>query len=256
MTNNPIPFPTRKIFTIIMLAAGLFTAVRAQTIYTLDTSAGEFDSGVLNQGWWSDFAGNDTYNDNYVIALEWTAPSYPDQQGYVVNDFFTFDLTGISGTIQSATLLLTRESSGSPNPTETIDFWDVQTPAAVLNNNTGPGASIANDLGSGRNYGSFQVAMNGPASEVLSFDLNADAIADLNASLGNYFSIGGSMEGQPAPGVDRYIFGVSQGVPAQLQLTVVPEPSVRDLIILFAVISTLFRSRRLAQNAKAYRMSR
>jgi hypothetical protein len=228
-------------------------AARASTVYTLNTSAREFNTGVLNQGWWSDFTGNNTYNDNYIIALFWTAPSSPFQQGNVERNFFTFDLTGISGTIQSATLLLRRGKSGSPNPTETIDFWDVQTPVAVLNNNTGPDASIVSDLGSGRNYGSFQVAMSGSASEVLSFALNANAIADLNASLDRYFSIGGSMEGQPAPGIDRFLFGVSQGFPGQLQLTVVPEPAAGYLIFVWSICAGLVRSRRHSKTAEQAR---
>jgi hypothetical protein len=211
------------------------TVAQASTVYTLDTSAREFDSGVLNQGWWSDFAGNNTYNDNYSISLSWTAPSYPNQQGIVTRDFFTFDLSSISGTIQSATLLLQRGNSGSPNPTETISFWDVQTPAAVLNNNYGPDASIVNDLGSGKNYGSFQVAMSGPTSEVLAFDLNANAVADLNANIGGFFSVGGSLDGQPASGVYRYIFGVTQGIPAELQVTVVPEPTSLGLVAVFGL---------------------
>jgi hypothetical protein len=217
-------------------AVGLACTVALGTcnaaIYNLSTSQGEFTSGVLNQGWWSDFGGNNTYNDNYIIALFWTAGSYPYPQGIVENDFFTFDLTGIQGTIQSATLTMTTGNIGSPNPAETIDFWDVQTPASVLNAKGGPSASIVNDLGSGKNYGSFQVPMTGAAPPVLSFSLNANAIADMNASLGGYFSIGGSMEGQPAPNVDRFVFGVTQGDPVQLQLVVVPEPGLGSLILL------------------------
>lgn len=215
----------------IALACALSPDAHAAEIYTLSTSQGEFNSGVLNQGWWSNFGGNNTYNDNYSLGLWWTASGYPNPQGIINNDFFTFDLAGIQGTIQSATLVVATGNAGSPNPTETIDFWDVQTPAAVLNNNVGTSASIVNDLGSGKNYGSFQVAMNGAAPPVLSFSLNANAIADINASLGGYFSIGGSMEGQPAPNVNRYLFGVTQGIPVELQLVVVPEPGLGSLIL-------------------------
>ena len=242
-----------KLLSVILNLLSLtfcLTAGGASTVYTLDTSAHEFNPGVLNQGWWSDFAGNNTFNDNYIIALFWTAPSYPYQQGIVERDFFTFDLSGISGTIQSATLLLRRGNSGSPNPTETIDFWDVQTPVAILNNNIGPNASIVSDLGTGRNYGSFQVAMSGSASEVLSFTLNANAIADLNASRGGFFSIGGSMEGQPAPGIDRYLFGVSQGFPGQLQLTVVPEPAAGYFIFVCSMCAGVVRNRKHRKTAE------
>ena len=223
------------IFKIILgafvLSAGL-AGSRGQTVYHLQTSAAEFDNGVLNQGWWDDLDGNNTYNDNYSISLSWTADSYPNPQGITLRDFFTFDLADIGGTIQSATLLLTKGNSGSPNPMETISFWDVQTSAATLNNNSGLNASIINDLGSGANYGSFQVLMANDPTSVLSFDLNANAIADLNADRGGFFSIGGSMDGLPAPDVYRYIFGVTQGTPATLELTVVPEPGVGSLILL------------------------
>jgi hypothetical protein len=241
-----------KTLTIILsffIFSACLMAAHAQSVYTLYTSAGEFDSGVLNQGWWSDFGGNNTYNDNYSISLSWTADSYPYPQGIIIRDFFTFDLSAISGTIQSATLLLTQGNSGSPNPTEMISFWDVQTPTAVLNNNTGSDASIVNDLGSGNNFGSFQVSMVGPTSQVLAFNLNASAIAALNADKGSDFSIGGSMDGQPASGVYRYIFGVNQGIPAELQLTVVPEPTAADFIVLTVICIWMIRSRRYAQVA-------
>jgi hypothetical protein len=237
-------------FTIMLVAASCHTATRGSTVYTLGTSAREFDSGVLNQGFWCNTGINADSNDNYIIALWYSGPFEPFPQGIISRAFFTFDLSGINGTIQSATLLLRRGDSRSPNPTETLSFWDVQTPVGVLNDNVGNSASIADDLGSGNNYGYFQVSMVGPASEVLPFTLNATAIADLNAGLGNYFSIGGSMEGQPAPGIDRHIFGVSQGFAAFLEVTVVPEPSAAALIVVFALSSEVVRRRRHSQSGR------
>ena len=219
-------------------------ATYGQSVFNVTTAAGEFNAGTLNQGWWSDFGGNNTYNDNYCISLGWTAATYPYQQGFVTRGFFTFDLSAVNGPVTSATLLLTRGSCTSPNPTETISFWDVQTPPAALNDNIGPSSSVVGDLGSGINYGSFQVSMVGSPNETLAFPLNPNAIADLNEDLGAYFSIGGSMDGQPAPGVYRSIFGVSQGIPVSLQITVAPEPSVGVLAAVLGVCTALFGTKK------------
>ena len=60
---------------------------------------------------------------------------------------------------------------------ETIAFFDVSTPAATLNNNTGASAAIFADLGSGKNYGTFGVATYSFSSALtLAFALNADEI--------------------------------------------------------------------------------
>lgn len=235
--------PIARTTLIAVMLTSVPGATPAATVVTLNTGVYPFTSGSLSQGWWSDFAANTANNDNYVVSLSWTAASYPAQRGIRNRNFFTFDLSDIAGTIQSATLLLARGNSLSPNATETLSFWDVQTTTSQLNYNQGINPAIVNDLGAGKNYGYFPVVMSGAPSQVLSFALNENAVADLNARVGGFFSIGGSMEGEPAAGVYRVIFGVTQGIAGRLQLVLVPEPAVGGLLLFGGCISLVARKR-------------
>jgi hypothetical protein len=49
---------------------------------------------------------------------------------------------------------------------------------------------IYRDLESGKNYGTFQVTSAGDRDEILSFALNSNAIADINAAGEEFFSMG------------------------------------------------------------------
>jgi len=90
-----------------------------------------------------------------------------------------------------ATLQLTRFDQTAPL---TYTLWDVSTPAATLNDNSGRNFAIYDDLGSGTTFGSFPVALGAPG-DVLSFPLNAGGVAAVNAARGGRFSIGGSASG-------------------------------------------------------------
>jgi hypothetical protein len=183
-------------------------------LITYSTAQSEFDSGVLNSGWWGAIYPNLDNNDNI-------ATGYIDSPGYgYFRSFFTFDLTGLSGAT-SATLRIQRlDQSGLI----TISFWDVSTPAAQLNSNDGTNAAIFGDLGSGNSYGVFTVP-DGNNSDWLSFTLSNQALADINAA-GGFFSIGASS------GDRQYIFGGSNHnvVFLDVQTAAVPEPSTLALL--------------------------
>jgi hypothetical protein len=68
---------------------------------TLSTALSEFNPGTPNQGWRSPGEANFNSNDNYGVGSIYNEPA--DH-----HDFFTFDLTGLSGTVVSATLNLQR----------------------------------------------------------------------------------------------------------------------------------------------------
>ncbi len=171
------------------------------TIVTLSTSQSQFDSGTDNQGWWSATSPNSDHNDNYIT-------------GGINNNlrcFFTFDtsqLPGGLGQLINARLDLRRYQSGQTNEAvETLEFFDVSTDAAVLNNNVGPNPAIHSDLGTGTSYGSFDVPGGDPNPDViLSFKLNASALADISAAAGGYFSIGAVLVSQDG---DDYLFSGS-----------------------------------------------
>jgi hypothetical protein len=132
----------------------------------------------------------------------------------------------------------------SPDPTETLDIYDVTTAAASVTDGTA-GVAGFGDLGSGTLYGSriVSAADNGTVVEIT---LNAAALADLNAA-GGLFVLGAAL-GSLSGVADQYVFGFSMAPfvddhTRQLVLDVatVPEPST---IALFAVGAGLIAARR------------
>jgi len=208
-----------KVLVMFTLTFGGVDHVKAVQV-TLMTDQGAFDAGTDNHGWWSATLKNTDSNDNYFVGRDGSA---------VLRNFFTFDVSGVTIPFADATLRLTRSGSSSGNEAfETIEFFDVSTSAAVLNNNFGTSAAIFNDLGTGISYGSFAVPGSGAFSTILSFVLNNAAVSDLNASLGGFFSIGGSLTSQS--GNDN-LFAFSGGAgPQSLVGTPVPEPSTMLLL--------------------------
>jgi hypothetical protein len=169
---------------------------------------------VDNQGWWSDTLANHDLNDNYATGV-----SGLDR----FRSFFTFDLSSLTGVVLSVRMELSQYLYSSTEQAETIQFFDVSTDAATLNNNTGTNAAIFDDLGSGTVYGNIFV----PAYEssdpfnVLSFDLSSATVADINAALDGIES--------PSFFTGRALFGGSQGSGIQRLIVTTadtPEPAV------------------------------
>ncbi|MEH2375084.1 hypothetical protein [Nostoc sp.] len=130
-----------------------------------------------NQGLWSTVSGNQTENDNYFTGRLGTD---------LYHNFFTFDLSALAE-VSTATLQIQR-FEGSGDRTNTLGFFDVSTSADVLSQKeNNPNVNIYNDLGSGKNYGTFNVSTFGNRDEILSFILNSNAIADINARSGKFF---------------------------------------------------------------------
>lgn len=199
---------------------------------TLNTAqAATFTQTASDQGWWATEDGlngsNSNDNTNYVTG---------NIRGRDLRNFFKFDLGNVVG-VTSATLQIQR-FVGSGNPTETLGFFDVSTPADVLSQkNNSPNNTIYNDLGSGKNYGTFNVTTSGDPNKILSFALNSNAIADINARSGNFFSIGGALLGYLS---EEYLFSESgdQGfakLVVDTDSTHVPEPSTLGGIVVAGV---------------------
>jgi len=203
--------------------------VRAE-ILIFDTSDSQFDAGVDNQGWWSDTLSNYDENDNYAIGID----PFSDSS----HNFFSFDLSLLYLPVTSARLELTRFNYLSSAESETLGLFDVLTDAVTLNNNVGTSESIYDDLGSGISYGEFEILSDGLSTDVLSFELNAAAISDINAARGGWFSIGGALLSPSSP---AGIFGSSQdGGEQRLVLEVIPEPGT---LFLFGIGVLLVRRR-------------
>lgn len=160
-----------------------------QAAFVLNTSDGQFDPGVDNQGWWSPSFSNNDGNDNYFVGTF-------DGGTTQLRNFFTFDLSGVSlaGHNIVGAVLQVRRGSGSGNPTETITFFHVATAAATLNANDGISTAIFDDLGTGTSYGTYSVSTTGNPDSLVSFQLGAAAIADITTAAGaGFFSVGGAL---------------------------------------------------------------
>jgi hypothetical protein len=191
----------RALIACAVVMAGIPAVAQAAVTQSFSTSQSEFTSGVRNQGWWSGqpTINNGDSNANYSASRG---------DGASEDNFFTFDLRGLSGscTPQAATLRLTR-FEGSNTGILHYGLWDVSTPAPILNNNVGFSPAIATDLSSGIPFGTFAVSSDPSLSrdEVLSFPLNAAGLAAIATARGEFFSIGGAL----ATSDNGFLFGFS-----------------------------------------------
>ncbi|MDF5709844.1 MAG: hypothetical protein PUP90_19800 [Nostoc sp. S4] len=202
--------------TAVVVGFGLGTLSTAQAA-TLSVSASDQGSWAAEGGF---IGGNSNDNTNYITG---------NIRATDLRDYFTFNLDNVAQ-VSSATLQIQR-FVGSESGVKTLGFFDVSTPNDVLSQKkNSPNDTIYNDLGSGKNYGTFNVSSSGDSNEILNFALNSDAIADINARSGKFFSIGGALLSNIELS-DDYLFSESgDGTLAKLVLNVdsatVPEPDI------------------------------
>jgi hypothetical protein len=145
-----------------------------------------------NQGWWSPTIFNLPGNTNYVVG---------NSSGEQFNDFFSFNVAGLSPTVTGATLSLTEHtaSTSTSETSENVTFGSVAIPEATLiqvQNN--PSAAIYNALGSGTTYGVLNVPL-GTSLNILTLTLDGSAVADINAAIvgggtgDGFFTVGGTL---------------------------------------------------------------
>jgi hypothetical protein len=171
--------------------------------FLFSTSSSQIDAGIDNQGWWSDTAGNNDANDNYIVGSV-------DGLGSTHN-FFTFDLSNLDVLVTDAELRLPRGTcsandtsadtdcvGGAPFGSVVYSLWDVTTGYLTLNSNDGTSAGIYSDLGSGILYGTEGVSDDG-SPDPLVVTLNAAAITAINRNAGEFFSIGGALPDAVVP---------------------------------------------------------
>lgn len=192
------------------------------TLMTFSTEDNQFDAGVDNQGWYSETDGGGDSNDNYIAGR---------LGGEEHRNFFTFDLSALDpgDDVVGATLEVTRFSIDSDDQSETYSLFDVDTDAASLNDNDAFDAATFNDIGSGTGYGDFTVSTTtGSSGDVLSFDLNSAALADIEAAAGGFFSVGGCVP--TADDDTEWLYGFSGGSGVQrLVLEVAPSSNSGDV---------------------------
>ena len=160
--------------------------------------------------------------------------------------WFAFNLAGISGTITGATLQLNAGTYSSPDASETFELHQVTTAVNLLGSNNNNGA-VFTDLGDGAVYGThvFDASQN---STTLSIALDAAAITDIQAQLGQSFALGGLLTTLSSSGStnERAMFGTQANVSLVLtgnDLQAVPEPATFGLVAT-GLISLMRRRRR------------
>jgi len=158
---------------------GDFCCPNGCTIYTdTDCNPTMHTLSAVNRGWWKNDGAHTSGNNNTLTGQ--TTSQY--------NSYFSFDLSGLTGTVLTAELHLEIEDHDSVDGQETVSVWDVSTPAATLEA-TGNSTTIFNDLMSGNQYGTFTV-LQSEVGSIKVIPLNSQALTDINAALGTDVSVG------------------------------------------------------------------
>ena len=230
-------------FVLAIISSLALAQITRGDMIGLSTAQSQFNSGFDNQGFWAADGTGQVSNvgsaDTYGVGQTGSS---------VIRNFFTFDLASLTASqnIIGAELSIRRYTqSGQNESTETIEFFDVSTSAAVLNNKIGTSTTIFDDLGTGTSYGTFDVPGARPSVQFDVYTLNSAAIADLNNAKGGFFSLGGSLISND--GADTiYPIGSANLVPATLNIefTSVPEPSTFPLASMALAIGACARRRK------------
>ena len=144
-----------------------------------------FGDPIGNQGWWSpnSSTANTSGNPNYVAGVG---------GGEKYRDFFSFDLSGVAGTVVGAALELQRFFGNTTNPPYVgynIGSISSNITVADLNNkgdHSGTRDQDMFDALGNSDYGKFQVdpITGADPNDILHFALSGIAVTDLNSILG------------------------------------------------------------------------
>lgn len=224
----------------VVLCTSLVSATHAATItlYTsgVDQGRGAFNSSevvaALGQSW------KVTSNSYQARAIgDGGVFGTPAASIQATRGYHLFDLPTLAAGEYITGAELRMHHSGnsydSPDTTETVEFYDVNTAASVLRNpdDTQPLTVLADifaDLGSGSVYGSFDatIASNNTTESIF---LNANAISSLMTGLGSEWGIGYSVINTTHTDfnvIERVFRGSEDNMPSsELILTVVPVPA-------------------------------
>jgi hypothetical protein len=170
------------------------TGVQSATASTLTFNA-------VDSGWYQ----SDGQNGKGIVGLSNTnyfAGQFPTGTGFSYNNYFVFNISGITGTISSATLTLDDSGAGAvAGGPLNFSIGSVSDAASSVSSSTAS-LTIFNDLAGGTLYGS-QVGINAAGNVVITLD--AAALADLSTA-GTGFVIGGYVSSPSPDGSNHYLF--------------------------------------------------
>ncbi|KIO50003.1 hypothetical protein SQ11_03675 [Nitrosospira sp. NpAV] len=160
----------------------------------ITTTAGNFFVATSSSGWWNSEGAHKQINTNYIAGVARGCCGSDAN----FNNFFTFDLSNVTGSVLSASLTLNSWDIVGPGPLD-YSLFDITSPLPeVRATATGNDLSIYNDLMSGSIYGSFSYT-EADENKLRSIVLNSIGISALNGALGGEFGIGGSVAPIPEP---------------------------------------------------------
>jgi Ca2+-binding RTX toxin-like protein len=128
-----------------------------------------------DRGWYDSTGEHDPTNINYATG---------DGGGVHLRNFFIFDLSSVSGTVNSASLRAYNGGGGGP---ATYTLFDVTTSTATLAAGGSGLTAIYNDLGSGTVLGSVA----NPSGTPITVPLNAAGVSAVQSALGGSLAVGG-----------------------------------------------------------------
>jgi hypothetical protein len=150
---------------------------------------------AFSTGWYAKDGAHDASNANYLAG---------SIQTNLFHDYFAFDLSSVSGPVRSAELSIGQgpaiffqgqfEGGFESEDQTALEFvtHDVSTPASRLMATQTDATDIYADLGSGSYYGAVQTDFGNDGKQV-SFALNRNALADIEADEGGTFAVGGKV---------------------------------------------------------------
>lgn len=175
-----------------------FSPAGSQTLTLQFQGGGATVLNATNMGYYTSQGASETAFNNFENYIVGTGG------GRTYNNFFTFDLTNVTGTITGATLSLYNPSAtsdggdgfGSGDGFNAIIYtlYDVSTSLTRLNGTQYTATDIYADLGSGTQYGitTASAANNGQQIQIA---LESAAVTALNSAEGHSFAIGGTAAG-------------------------------------------------------------
>lgn len=213
-----------KLFRLILAASLALGVARSASAYvfgfsndeldhhpvtlTLDGSGGATSLSIpgatgSDRGWYRSDGFHQVGLTNYLVAkpgdpgVGTGTPGELYDRRFGFNDFFVFDIHGLSGSFTSATLTLNSYQVTALG--DSYGLFDVTTNLDALRGGIGGTAAFL-DLGSGNLYGSraYTVADAGLDETIL---LNGAFLADLNAAVRRqdaFFAVGGALVPEPA----------------------------------------------------------